>query len=31
VWETAQAPGLEAVGLDNFYGHMSDMGLCYGE
>jgi acyl transferase domain-containing protein/acyl carrier protein len=31
VWETAQAPGLEAVGLDTFYGHMSDMGLCYGE
>src|SRR6202043_2071504 len=31
VWETAQPPGLEAVGLDTFYGHMSDMGLCYGE
>ena len=31
VWETAQAPGLEAVGLGTFYGHMSDMGLCYGE
>src|ERR1700730_19216834 len=31
VWGTAQAPGLEAVGLDTFYGHMSDMGLCYGE
>jgi acyl transferase domain-containing protein/NADPH:quinone reductase-like Zn-dependent oxidoreductase/SAM-dependent methyltransferase/acyl carrier protein len=31
VWETAQAPGLETVGLDTFYGHMSDLGLCYGE
>jgi acyl transferase domain-containing protein/NADPH:quinone reductase-like Zn-dependent oxidoreductase/SAM-dependent methyltransferase/acyl carrier protein len=31
VWETAQAPGLEAVGLDTFYGHMSDLGLRYGE
>src|SRR3984893_9321696 len=31
VWETAQAPGLEAVGLDTFYSHMIDMGLCYGE
>jgi acyl transferase domain-containing protein/acyl carrier protein len=31
VWETAQAPGLEAVELDTFYGHMSDLGLCYGE
>ena len=30
-WATAQAPGLEAVGLDTFYGHMSDMGLRYGE
>lgn len=28
-WETAA--GLEAVGLDAFYGHMSDMGLRYGE
>ncbi len=31
VWETAQAPGLETVGLDTFYDHMSDMGLRYGE
>src|SRR6202166_3685950 len=31
VWETAQPSGLEAVGLDTFYSHMSDMGLCYGE
>src|ERR1700730_13449103 len=31
VWETAQAPGLEAVGLDTFYRHMSDLGLFYGE
>ena len=30
-WETKQTPGLEAVGLDAFYGHMSDMGLRYGE
>ncbi len=31
VWETAPASGLEAVGLDAFYGQMRDMGLCYGE
>ena len=31
MWETSQTPGLEAVGLDTFYGHMSDLGLCYGE
>jgi acyl transferase domain-containing protein len=28
-WETA--PDLELVGLDTFYGHMSDLGLRYGE
>src|ERR1700686_2433806 len=31
LWKTAQAPGLETVGLDIFYGRMSDLGLCYGE
>ena len=31
VWDSAPTPGLEAVGLDNFYGHMSEMGLRYGE
>ncbi len=30
-WETSPASGLEAVGIDTFYGHMSDLGLCYGE
>lgn len=30
-WESAPMPGLEAVALDDFYGHMSDMGLRYGE
>lgn len=30
-WETAQVPGLDAVALDTFYGHMSDMGLRYGD
>jgi acyl transferase domain-containing protein/acyl carrier protein len=29
VWQAA--PELDAVGLDTFYGHMSDMGLRYGE
>ncbi len=28
---TWEAPGLESVGLDTFYGHMSDLGLRYGE
>ena len=30
-WDTAQTPGLDAVALDSFYGHMADMGLRYGE
>jgi acyl transferase domain-containing protein/NADPH:quinone reductase-like Zn-dependent oxidoreductase/SAM-dependent methyltransferase/acyl carrier protein/NADP-dependent 3-hydroxy acid dehydrogenase YdfG len=30
-WEKARTPGLDAVGLDTFYGHMSDLGLRYGE
>ena len=33
-WETYQvseAPGLKPVGIDAFYGHMNEMGLCYGE
>ena len=30
-WETSPAAGLTAVGLDTFYGHMSDLGLRYGE
>ena len=31
VRETARTPGLDAVDLDTFYGHMSEMGLRYGE
>jgi acyl transferase domain-containing protein len=30
-WDSGIAAGLEPVGLDSFYGHMSDLGLCYGE
>jgi len=30
-WEKAKTPDLDAVGLDTFYGHMSDLGLRYGE
>lgn len=30
-WETAQPLGLEAMDLGAFYGHMSDLGLRYGE
>ncbi|MEO7100065.1 MAG: SDR family NAD(P)-dependent oxidoreductase [Luteolibacter sp.] len=30
-WENARTHGLDVVGLDTFYGHMSDLGLRYGE
>ena len=30
-WESTRPIGLEAVGLDSFYEHMSDLGLRYGE
>jgi len=30
-WEKAKTPDLHPVGLDTFYGHMSDLGLRYGE
>ena len=30
-WDVVDAPDLETVGLDTFYGHMSDLGLRYGE
>jgi acyl transferase domain-containing protein/NADPH:quinone reductase-like Zn-dependent oxidoreductase/NAD(P)-dependent dehydrogenase (short-subunit alcohol dehydrogenase family)/SAM-dependent methyltransferase/acyl carrier protein len=31
VWNRLHEDGLEAVALDEFYGHMSDLGLRYGE
>jgi acyl transferase domain-containing protein len=30
-WDKARPTGLDVVGLDTFYGHMSDLGLRYGE
>jgi len=30
-WESSRAAGLTAVEVDAFYGHMSDLGLRYGE
>ena len=30
-WESTRTAGLTAVELDTFYGHMSDLGLRYGE
>jgi len=30
-WDSVPAPGLSAVELDTFYGHMSDLGLRYGD
>ena len=30
-WDSAKTPDLDAVGVDTFYGHMSDLGLRYGE
>ncbi len=30
-WESAPAPDLEKIEVETFYGHMSDLGLNYGE
>ncbi|MDZ4405947.1 SDR family NAD(P)-dependent oxidoreductase [Prosthecobacter sp.] len=30
-WETTQSADLKSVTVDDFYGHMSDMGLRYGD
>jgi acyl transferase domain-containing protein/acyl carrier protein len=29
--EWAEPPGIQSVGIDDFYQHMRDLGLCYGE